>query len=55
LQLEAEHADVEVERAIEVRDLEVHVPDADPRIDRRARPPLARSRLWLACHACLLG
>ena len=34
LELEAEDAGPELERAIEVRDLEVHVPDVDSGIDR---------------------
>src|SRR3954447_20715182 len=34
LELEAEHAAVEVERAVDVGDLQVHVPDVHARIDR---------------------
>jgi hypothetical protein len=35
LLLEAEHAAVEVERALDVRHLQVHVADVDSRIDGR--------------------
>ena len=38
LQLEAEDADVETERALDVRDLQVDVPDVDARIDPRHAP-----------------
>jgi len=34
LQLEPEHTDVEVERPVEVGDLEVDVADVDPGVDR---------------------
>src|SRR5207244_8213121 len=37
LQLEAEHADVEVERAVEIRHLEVYVADVHAWVDRHAR------------------
>ena len=33
LQLEAEHADVEAERTVEVGDLQVHVPDVDAGVE----------------------
>ena len=37
LELEAEHAAVEVERPVEVRDFEVHVPDVHAGVDRAWR------------------
>ena len=43
LQLEAEHAAVEAERALEVGDLQVDVADVDARIDRGHAPTIASS------------
>ena len=34
-ELETEHAGVEAERTLEICDLQMNVPDADSRIDRR--------------------
>ena len=41
--LEPQHVAVEGERSIDVRDLEVNVPDVDARIDRLAHQPSLRA------------